>query len=171
MSGARPTYLRVLCAAVLLLVLALWVGGSAVVDFLALPQVFARMARADAAEFGNALFRRWNLVETICGAVGVLAAFTMGRVAWGTARRHLMATSLLATMTFIALLSLLYLTPSITEHVAALKQAGVDLADLTRMPPERVSLRRLHAVSMIAESAKLLFGVLALLLFAARRPR
>ncbi|MCU0725672.1 MAG: DUF4149 domain-containing protein [Planctomycetes bacterium] len=171
MSGVRPPSFRLLCAAALILVLALWVGGSAVTDFLVLPQAFARMARADAVEFGNMLFRRWNLVETLCGAVGVLAAFAMGRPAWGTARRHLAATSLLGGMLFVSLLFLLYLTPSITERVAELKRAGVDLSDLTRMPPARVSLRRLHAVSLIAEAAKLLFGVLALLLFAGRRPR
>ena len=75
-------------------------------------------------------------------------------------------------MTMLSLFFLLYLTPAITQRVEDLRaDAGVDLSDLTRMPPERVGLRRLHTLYMVLDAGKLALGALSLWLFASRRPR
>ena len=73
------------------------------------------------------------------------------------------------TMTVVVFL--LFLTPAIIDKIDALREAGVNLDDRTRMPPERKALGTLHRVYAVLDGAKLIAGVVLFWLLATRKRR
>lgn len=168
---SENTRQRALLAFVLMLSLGIWIGGSVAVAAIAVPTAFDRavMSRDYAADFGAALFPKVNLMEGVLGAVGILTAGLMGRTGWGTKIRHRTATALLMAMTALVLVFLFVLTPAISARVEELRAAGIDLDDMTRMPPERETLRTMHTTYVGLDVAKILAGVAVLWLLATRQ--
>lgn len=162
---------RLTAAAALNLLLAVWVGGSVIVDAVVVPVGLDVLPRMRFVEFGGGLFHRLNFVECILGAVGALLAFSIGRVGWGTRLRHLFATGALFAMTLLVLIFLLYLTPAMLDRVHELVRMGVDFTNPADMPPERVSFRTFHAVYSVLDVAKTLAGGAVLWLLATRPGR
>lgn len=162
---------RLVVAAALNLVLAVWVGGSVAVDAIVVPIGLEALPRMRFVEFGGALFHRLNFVECIFGAVGALLAFSLGRVGWGTRLRHLFATGALFGMTLLVLFFLLYLTPAMLDRVHDLVGMGVDFTNPADMPPERAAFRTFHAVYSALDVAKILTGGAVLWLLATRPGR
>jgi predicted PurR-regulated permease PerM len=129
------------------------------------------LPRDHAAEYGAALFPRMNLLEGVIGAAAVLLSAFLGRAGWGTARRHLAATSLVLGMTLLVIVFLLFLTPSIVDSIQRLHTDGIDLNDTSRMTPERERMGVLHRVYVGLDLAKITAGFVVLWLLASRRSR
>ena len=161
--------LRRLLAFAMTVFLAVWVGGSVITDLVLIPTAFRELPREHAVVVGAETFRLFNLIESLLGAAIVLMAFSFGRLGWGTRRRHLIAISLTSVMTVCALLFLLVLTPYISGKAEGLLEAGVDLDDLTRMPPDRVDLRDAHIFYALLDGLKISAGVALLWLLTIRR--
>jgi hypothetical protein len=155
----------------LTLILAVWIGGSAVVDAAVVPSAFEMLPRGEAADLGATLFHRWNFVEGIAGILTVFLATTMGRGAWGSPRRHMTATAILLAMTLLVLGFLFLLTPAITSRLTELKEANVDLANPQAMPPTRREMHTLHTIYAALDVAKILAGFTVMWLLATKRPR
>jgi Domain of unknown function (DUF4149) len=160
---------RGLLAFLLTLFLAVWVGGSILTDLILIPGAFRTIPREHAMVFGAAAFAHVNLLECLLGAASVLIAFVFGRAGWGTLRRHWTATFLLLGMTAFSLLFLLYLTPYITSKAEALLKMGIDLDDLTIIPPEREDLHTAHMIYALLDGLKIAAGVAVLWLLSSRR--
>ena len=171
MTRKRNPRLEGLSAFALTSMLAVWVGGSIVIDAAVVPTVFEQLPRQQAADLGGILFYRWNFAESILGILTVFLATAMGRAAWGTPRRHVTATAILSAMTLVVLAFLLALTPAITSKIETLKTMAVDLADRTAMPPERQAMHTLHTLYAALDVAKILAGLAVIYLLATRRPR
>lgn len=169
MSPAAEARILTVLAFLVTAILSVWIGGSVIVDSLVVPTAFESLPREDAADVGRAIFHRFNFAECLLGAAAVLLSFAMGRIGWGTKRRHLTATVVLNAMTVIALVYLLVLTPAIVDRLEELRDAGVNLDDETQMPPERVALRQVHAAYGALEVLKVLGGVAVLWLLASRK--
>ncbi len=150
---------------------AVWVGGSVMTDVVMIPIAFRVLPREQAIIFGAEAFRQLNIIESMLGAATVLMTFAFGRPGFGTRRRSIVALCLNLAMTLCALIFLLYLTPYITARAEALVHAGVDLDDLTFMPPDRVKLRDIHIVYALLDGLKISAGVALLWLLSTRRSR
>ena len=122
-------------AFLLTIAMAIWVGGSVMVDFAVVPTVFDQLSRRDAGDVGIVLFAKINRLESVLGAASILLAFAMGRSAWGTRTRHITATSLVVGMTVIAVIFLVFFTPAIGHRWTELVSSGVDLRNPADRPP------------------------------------
>ena len=158
-------------AFLLTIAMAIWVGGSIMVDFAVVPTVFDQLSRRDAGDVGIVLFAKINHLESVLGAASILLAFAMGRSAWGTRTRHITATSLVVGMTVIAVIFLVLFTPAIGHRWTELVSSGVDLQDPADRPPARAELRTLHTIYAGFDVLKILAGIGILWLLATRRQR
>lgn len=158
-------------AFLLTIAVAIWVGGSLIVDFAVVPTVFEHLGRRDAGNVGVVLFARMNRLEGLLGAASVLLAAAMGRTAWGGRTRHITATALVVGMTVVAVMFLVYFTPAIVHRWTELVSTGMDLENLDNQPPARAELRTLHRVYAGLDVLKILAGVAVLWLLATRRQR
>lgn len=162
---------RPILAFLLTVIVAVWVGGSVIVDVTVIPSAFDHLARRDAAEVGATIFSKMNRQEGILGVAALLIAFGMGREAWGTQRRFVLATSLLLAMTAVAVAFLIFFTPALVEKWEAVLHSGVNVEDTSAMTEERTALRALHTVYGVLDVLKILAGTWVLFLIATRRPR
>ncbi len=163
--------LRNLLAFLLTGILAVWVGGSIVVDALVVPSAFRHLPRKYAVEIGQVLFHRFNYVECLLGIAAVLLSFAIARQGWRTVRAHRTATGLVLFMTLVALAFLLLLTPAIASKVETLTDRGIDWGNPRMMPPERAALRTLHTIYGALDLLKIAAGVGVFWLLAKRGPR
>ena len=169
MTETAETRVRTLLVFLVTLFLAVWIGGTLVVDALVVPSVFGLLPRADAVDLGQAVFQRFNFLESLLCAASLLLAFALGRTGWGTRKRHMGATLLLLGMTLLSLVFLLGLTPMIVAKVEALRASGVDLNNRDEMPPEREALRTIHTVYAGLDFLKIVAGAVVFWLLAGRR--
>ena len=158
-------------AFLLAIAMAIWVGGSIMVDCAVVPTVFDQLSRRDAGDVGIVLFAKINHLESVLGAASILLAFAMGRSAWGTRTRHITATSLVVGMTVIAVIFLVLFTPAIGHRWTELVSSGVDLQDPADRPPARAELRTLHTIYSGFDVLKILAGIGVLWLLVTRRQR
>ena len=162
-----------LVAFLLTVCMGIWIGGSIVVGAVAVPTAFDVdvLPRDHAADYGAALFPKLNLLEGVIGATAVLLSAFLGRAGWGTARRHVTATSLVIGMTLLVMVFLLFLTPSIVTSIEQVRADGIDLNDTARMTPERERLGLMHRIYRGLDLLKITAGVAVLWLLASRRSR
>ena len=169
MTETAETRVRTLLVFLVTLFLAVWIGGSLVVDAMVIPSIFGLLPRVDAIDVGQAVFQRFNFLESLLGAATLLLAFALGRTGWGTRRRHLAATLVLLGMTLLSLVFLLGLTPAIIAKVQALRAAGVDLTGTDDMPPDRRALGTIHTIYAVLDLLKIVGGAVVFWLLAGRK--
>ena len=171
MDRPKAARIRNLLAFGLHLLLAVWVGGSIVIDAAVVPTTFRHLPRVHAVQLGSHLFLGFNYIECLVGIVAILFAATLGRRGWRTVRAHRWAVGLLLGMALISLLFLLWLTPAIAGKVEALTESGLNWSDKTVVPPDREALLTLHTTYGLLDILKILAGIGVFWLLARRGPR
>jgi hypothetical protein len=139
------------------LALALWLGGTAAIDFVEAPLRFGSgvITRNQAVVLGQLVISRWVRIELGLGIVALLCSLITVVPRWSM--------WLLATLVAIVTLQAAYLAPAITY----LSQ-GLDFVQRTPGDPRYASIRHLHTAYAALEVV-VLMGV-GVLLAATARP-
>ena len=131
-----------------------WVGGSALFTFLLTPLIFASYSRDIAGGIVGTLFPgyfRWGLA---CGAVALLCQIiNRGRFALASL---VVITIMLALTTVQAFV--------LEPRAAALKRSIPSFETTASDHPQRVQFRKLHGISMAANLAVIVGGVVLVIL-------
>lgn len=139
-----------------LLLLAIWLGGTVFVTFIAAPTAFAKLpTRAAAGDLVGAMltkFGRWTLVCIVGLAIlgGARLALYENFVAPVIVR-----TTLLALAAGTVLAGVVWLEPKL--H--ALRDALSPIDEIPESDPRRQRFRKLHGLSMMLTLAQLLLGI------------
>lgn len=131
-----------------------WLGGAALFTFVLTPKLFGVFSRDLAGTIVGQLFPgyfRWGLA---CGVVAVICQLiNRGRFAIATV-------AILATMLLLTSIQAFVIEP----RAADLKQAIVSFETTPKDDPLRVQFRTLHGISMAANLAVVVGGVLLVIL-------
>lgn len=142
------------------LALAGWLGGAALFTFLLTPMLFASFSRDVAGGIVGVLFPgyfRWGLA---CGAVALLCQLIhRGRFALASVLILTAMLALTATQAFV-----------LEPRAAALKRDIPSFATTPADNPHRVQFRKLHGLSMAANLAVIVGGVVLVLLASSPGP-
>ena len=137
-----------------------WLGGAALFTFRLTPLIFASYSRDIAGGIVGTLFPgyfRWGLA---CGAVALLCQIiNRGRFAIASL---MIITIMLALTTVQAFV--------IEPRAAALKQSIVSFATTPPDDPQRVKFRKLHGISMAANLAVIVGGIVLVILSSSPAP-
>jgi uncharacterized protein DUF4149 len=139
-----------------ILALALWLGGTAVLDFIEAPLRFASgvITRNQAVALGQLVISWWGRVEWGLGVIALVATLAAPIPRWST--------WLLVALVAIVTVQTAYLAPAIT-HLAQ----GLDFVQRTPGDPRYSSIRHLHTAYAVLEIV-VLAGVGLLLAAVAR---
>lgn len=131
-----------------------WLGGAALFTFVLTPKLFSVFSRDLAGTIVGQLFPgyfRWGLA---CGAVALVCQLiNRGRFAIATV-------AILATMLLLTSVQAFVIEP----RAADLKQTIVSFVTTPKDDPLRVQFRTLHGISMAANLAVVVGGVLLVIL-------
>jgi uncharacterized membrane protein len=144
-----------------LLALAVWIGGTAFVTFVAAPVAFRLLStRAEAGRVVGEMLRRFE--KGVVGCLLVLALTAALKLArFESAVPPVIARYvLLALAAFAAVAGMTWIAP----RLRALREVLGPIDSVPESDPRRVAFRRLHGVSMILALAQLLLASGALYL-------
>lgn len=148
--------------AVLIVSLALWVGGLATISFVVAPSAF-REERPAAGKIVGASLRAFGKVELVCGVVALASSIVLySRRPSGTHRGKI-RTALIFLMLALAASYVFWVFPD--AHTTRLK--------LDRMPNDVITkdhFALIHRISVILVSANILLGSGVLVCAAASKP-
>ncbi|ERT08342.1 hypothetical protein M595_1651 [Lyngbya aestuarii BL J] len=102
---------------VILITLALWMGGSMVLDFVIMPSMYmtGMMNQSEFASAGSMIFSAFNRVEVVCAAVGLTGLMALGITLPEGFSNRIRTLSILAVGLFAIALTYTYgLTPQMT---------------------------------------------------------
>lgn len=140
--------------AVYTLALGCWLGGATLFTFVLTPKLFAALSRDMAGMIVGLLFPgyfRWGLA---CGSVALLCKLA------GRGRFSLICIGILATMLLLTATQAFFIEP----RAAAIKEQIASFDTTAKDDPARVQFRTLHGLSMAANLAVIVGGVVLLLL-------
>jgi hypothetical protein len=137
-------------------VLAVWLGGSALLDFVVMPTLYftGMMQSASFASMGESLFLTFNSLEIILGAIVVAAVLAHRHEPDVEAHQSLGGLGLPIVMLLVAILYRYILTPQMAGM-------GIQL-DWMSDPTMPVGMMMMHGGYWLLESVKLLAGVVLL---------
>jgi len=144
-------------AAIRILAVALWVGGTAALDFVEAPLRFSSgiLDRNQAVGLGQDVITRWIRAEWALGVVALAASFVAASPRWSV--------WLVVLMLAVVTVQGAYLAPAMT-HLAR----GLDFVQRVPDDSRYASIRHLHAAYAVLELIVLAAG--AIVLAASTRP-
>ena len=144
-------------AAIRILAVALWVGGTAALDFVEAPLRFSSgiLDRNQAVGLGQDVITRWIRAEWALGVVALAASFVTASPRWSV--------WLVVLMLAVVTVQGAYLAPAMT-HLAR----GLDFVQRVPDDSRYASIRHLHAAYAVLELIVLAAG--AIVLAASTRP-
>lgn len=158
--------LLTLSAILEIVAITIWVGGMAVLAFIAAPAIFqSEPSREKAGKTFGLILKRFHWVAYGCGAVILLA----GALRWAGAFSHRLSASELTryVIAFLMLGLSLYSGLAISRKLDALREkmpGGIDRTP--KEDPNRVEFNNLHRLSTTLMAFNLLLGLAMAVMFA-----
>jgi hypothetical protein len=154
--GAPPIVTGV-AAVIRTLALALWVGGTSMLDFVEAPLRFSTgiIDRNQAVGLGQVVIIRWVRAEWALGVIVLVSSLVAASPAWSV--------WLVVLMLAVVTVQGVYLAPAIT-----LLARGLDFVQRASHDPRYASIRQLHTAYAVLELIVLVAG--AVVLAASVRP-
>lgn len=146
-------------SSIVMVVLALWLGATLAVDFLAIPSVFKNVTNlAEAGKVGMAVFGKFNVIEVVYALLSLF--FLLVITLRNRSRFNIFLLSLTLVLTAIALSYLFYFTPELARVTFAKNE--------TFGPEMRAALESelyfLHSLYIKLDGLKMFLIVIALIM-------